>query len=110
MAFVERISRIKPWLRDSQPGDVRLGFLTEDHFGTFNSKASQVNAEWRDNDSDRWSHYVTNHEGSRVCVVCITREEREKELTDITYANEWRKKIPKFFFNKEVWEVGSQHD
>lgn len=110
MIIVERISHIKPWLESFQAGQVRVGFLTSDHFGTLNTKSSVVNGAWRDDKSNRWSHYVTNEIGCRVCVVCITKEERELELKDITHANDWKKKIPKFFFSKDIWEVGSKHD
>lgn len=110
MITVEQIGCIKQWLRDIQAGEVKVGYLTEDHFRTLNAKAAQVNREWSENGSNRWSHYATNAKGNRVCVVCITDEEREQEKTDINHANDWKKKIPKYFFSKDVWEVGSKHD
>lgn len=110
MIKVEKVPCIKEWLRTLRPGDVRVGFLTEDHFRTLHTKASQVNAEWRDDGRGSWTHHVTNARGSRFCAVCITDEERELELKDINHANDWKKKIPRFFYSKDVWEIGSEHD
>lgn len=110
MFKVEQVPCIKQWLRTFREGDVRVGFITEDHFRTLHTKASQVNAEWRDGGYGRYIHHVTNAEGCRACVVCISDDERENELKDINHANDWKEKIPRFFYCKDVWEVGSKHD
>ena len=103
---VERISCIAHFIRFTYPDEVRVGLLTADHQASFYSTARRENK----NDTSKFVHVGMNVKSGRVFAIAVSDEEREKELNDINYADNWKKKIPKNFFGAAEWEEGTTFD
>lgn len=103
---VEKISCIAHFIRFTFEGDVRVGLLSVDHQASFYSTARRENI----NDTSKFVHVGMNPEQGRVFAIGVSAEDREKELKDINYADNWKKKIPKNFFGSAEWKEGTPID
>lgn len=103
---VEKISCIAHFIRFTYPDEVRVGLLTSDHQGSLYSTARRENS----NDTSKFVHVGMNVKTGRVFAIAVSAEEREKELNDINYADNWKKKIPKNFFGGAEWKEGTPFD
>lgn len=101
---VELIPVIASFVESTEIGDVKVGLLTEEHRDSLYSTAHRANDDFK----DRFVHVGMNTEYGRVFAIGVSKEDREKELKDINYANKWKKKIPYMFREKRFWKEGDE--
>ena len=93
MYKAEKIANRRAWFRSIRPGDVsKAKFKEYKALKSISVQLTEFNA------SDGLQHGVYIHakylkSELSVILVGVTREQREKELSDPEYRNEWRKLI-----------------
>lgn len=107
---VELISKMAPWVRDTEVGQMRLGDLPKEHHDSFNSTIGRANGIFRINGEDKWIMHWTNPDQGRIAVRGLSSAEHKLLDNDFTRRAIYEKELPKGFHNKqEYWPVGSWH-
>lgn len=108
---VERLGEIAEWLRSVEEGDLRMAYITEDHFKSFNSSNTRQNARYRKEGVDIWLMHRMNKAQNRVVVRAMTAGERKAMKSDIRLKKKYEKELPIGFFDKEDhWEIDTWHE
>lgn len=108
---VERLGEIGEWLRCVEEGDLRMAYITKEHFNSFNSSITRQNARYRKEGVDMWLMHRMNKKQKRVIVIAIKASERKTMKSDIRLKHKYEKKLPKGFFDKEEhWGINTWHD
>lgn len=100
---VELIPVIASFVESTAIGEVRVGLLTAEHRDSLYSTAHRSN-----DDDEKFVHVGMNTQYGRVYAIAVSKEDRERELKDINYANRWKKKIPYHFWEKKFWKEGDE--
>lgn len=90
---MDKINNINEWLSAMNAGDVRYGLLMRGRVGSMRSVVSFFN-KTRGYDRHIYVHAHYDWDQEVAVFICVTCEERIKE-SDKSYANEWKKQIPK---------------
>lgn len=107
---VESIENMAQWVRDIDFMEVKVGYITKEHFNSLKSTISRINRELKKDGKDLWVKHWFNRKQNRVAILLITREEAEKIKNNISLRKTYEKELPKGFFNKEeYWSIGSWH-
>lgn len=108
---VERLGEIAGWLRGIEEGDLRMAYITKEHFKSFNSSITRQNAKYRKEGVDVWLMHRMNKKQNRVIVIAITARERQAMKSDIRLKHKYEKELPIGFFDKEDhWEIDTWHE
>lgn len=108
---VERLGEIAEWLRGVEEGDLRMAYITDDHFNSFNSSITRQNARYRKEGVDLWLKHWMNKKQKRVIVRAMKASERQAMKSDIRLKHKYEKELPNSFFDKEEhWEIDTWHE
>lgn len=109
MPKVERVIHPTEWIRSIRPYQLRIAYVSLFSKHSFLNLISKYNRSLG-LISNKFIHYSYNSEAERVAVYVVSLEDRIKEINLEADENKWKRKLPKGFYSKEKWEVGTEHE
>ena len=106
---VERLVRPLEWVRKTKIGELKVANVPFEKEHCVRNVISKYNTG-HGRRTGKFVHVAYNQEAERLGIYVVSREERENELNGNKYAQNWKNKFPKSFFERDKSEIGTEYD
>lgn len=106
----EEIDNMAEWVRESEIGDMKIGYLPLGNPKSFNASTARENGKFRKSGNDKFAKHWVNAEQNRVAIRVMTFTEYKQAKRDKTKLEIYVKELPEGFSDpNEYWEVGAYY-